>query len=1118
MKTINLIKTSAIAFSCAVVIGLPFLNVAKKYVPRDSESALNRTFAGAAEYYHWLKMDPSTGKLNPDAMNAYLQRVGNNYMNASMFKTNSTGVIDLPWQEMGPDNVGGRCRAILVDKKNNTRMWAGSVSGGLFKSDDSGLNWAPVNDQLSSLVVSCMCQDNDGNIYFGTGEGMARGGSGDGNSAFPGNGLYLMTYNSSSDTYSTATQISSTAPVINGSTFGPWNFIQDVQVSPTKGTAGFYTIYAANNSGLYISTDGGANWTDAVTGNFGMDVDVANDGSVYVAIGPGQYSGNNKIYYRGPTDSLFTNVTPAASTTFPYSAFGRIEIAVSKTNSSIVYASVARPLSSTATLLAVYQSRDTGNTWTVIGSGNTNFLPFATYGQGDYDHILEVFPDNDFEILLGGVDLFRWEAINSSNPTVGQWTQISNGFQSPFNPTYCHADKHAITFDPNNSNTFYVGNDGGIFRTTNRGATYSEMNKGFNVTQFYALAVERDALWTYGPDLGKFNYAGIFGGAQDNGTQYISGNNNTVKSAIEVNGGDGFYTEASMLAPNTFFYTSYYGFLARSSSRDDNAADFYPERTMPGCSGTTVPGDYAFASFITPTALWESSSMTTNVDSVDFAVDSLRIPSVATGDGFAKRFILYLTKPQSSAVINVSTLKITVGNQIVNGQAGNTLSGSVDASGANIFYPGGDSVDVTFATAPAANAPIKVSAVLDYAAGSQVWMTSASLNKKFPATLPFNMSTGDTLAIHDPIQARLAVGLTGAVWMCKNPVNFSAPPAWVKIAGANSVNSLGTTASFSGTVQTLEFAGENHIFVATTTGNLYRISGLASVVDNLQGDIDSTVLSAAGVDSIWLCSRNKTSPLVCERIAGFGKAVTSISPDPSNPDRLIVTTGNYGSTSHVYFCSTATSAPISSTTANFTVIGTVDNPVYSSTFIQTYYGEPNPNYVLIGSEDGVYSIDLSNTGAGWVSEKDNVNGKFPNVPTFMLKQQTWPNWECYNSGIIYAATHGRGFWQSTKYHAPLVIGMQDIASGNKGPNKLVKAFPNPANDYTTVNFTLMEERKISINIYDLKGSKLKTVNFGKLKGTQNLGVELDGIADGTYIISVSGDGDVLGTCRFVKIN
>ena len=120
---------------------------------------------------------------------------------------------------------------------------------------------------------------------------------------------------------------------------------------------------------------------------------------------------------------------------------------------------------------------------------------------------------------------------------------------------------------------------------------------------------------------------------------------------------------------------------------------------------------------------------------------------------------------------------------------------------------------------------------------------------------------------------------------------------------------------------------------------------------------------------------------------------------------------------------------------------------------------------------------------------------------------------------IYAASHGRGFWKSNNYYQPLSVGVPEIQSGIQSAANTVKVYPNPASEFTNVCFSLAEDTRIIISVYDLKGSKLKSVVCGKLqKGAQTIQVELDDLAKGTYILSVSSDQDVLGTSRIVKLN
>ena len=1117
MTTFPLNKTIAVCLGGFLIIGMAILPFgSKKYTPRytDSES---KNFSGAAEYYHWIKQDPSTGKLNLEAM-AEFQRDMMISQSSSVAKMNNSGLMNLAWEDMGPDNIGGRCRAIVVDINNTNRIFAGAVSGGLFVSNNGGSNWSVINDTLSNLIISCITQDGDGNIYVGTGEGMARGGGGDGNSAFIGAGLFKMTYNAANDTYSNPKVLSATVPTPNNNTVASWCYINRVKTSKNKINGNYY-IYCATGDGLKLSTDGGNTFVDALSqlnNKFCFDVDVCNDGAVYCA-GGNYTGGNNKVYY-SPASSLgaqgtYTDVTPAASSVMPWSSFGRIELAASLTNSNIVYASIAKPINTgAATLCGVVQSTNSGSSWNTLGVGNANFEVFATYGQGDYDHVLEVFPGNDYSILLGGVDQWKWEAVApNTNPSVGSWAQSSYQFGFPFYPKYLHADHHSITFDPSNPNIIYFGTDGGVAKSTDGGITFSTMNNGFNATQFYAMAFERDAVYSFGPNFGKYNGAGVLGGTQDNGTPYINGNGNTVRNGESINGGDGFYCEASMLSPNTFFYSSYYGLLERTSNRDDNGAAFFPadRANLITCSNTAQPGDFAFASFVTPIALWETSSLANGSDSVALIIDSLKLPNITVANGAQQTFNFTISLPQNSAVIDAPTLKITAGNQVVTCNASGVLGGNGTGT-----FTAPNQVSVTFNNTPLSGTILKLSAAVSYPVGSILSVGSASLNKKFSYTTTSALYTGDTVNVMDPIQSRLAIGLSGAVYVCKNPLNFTAVPNWVKVAGTNSVNSLGAANAFSGTVQTLEWGGINHLYVATTSGVLWRVSGLGQVV-NFEQDIDSLVVSS----STWTCSKNTQSPIKIEKIAGFsGRAITSISVDPTNPDRIAVTLGNYGVNTHVYYCTNATTCGASTTASNFTVLPNIASPVYASTFVQTSYNQQNPNYLLIGTETGVRSIDL-NSPTSWSNEGLNSLGIFPNVPTFMLRQQTLGNWECYNSGVIYAATHGRGIFKSNAYYSPLAVSVPEIEANDKASVKTVKVFPNPASDFTTLNFTLADEFNISVSVYDLKGSKIKTITCGRLnKGVQNINISLEGISKGTYIIGLVGDNDVLGTTRLVKVS
>ena len=85
--------------------------------------------------------------------------------------------LGLDWKELGPDNIGGRTRAILIDNANPNLIFAGGVAGGLWFSTDAGLTWSQTEpgDLAEVLTVNCIEQDELGYIYYGTGEGVFYG-------------------------------------------------------------------------------------------------------------------------------------------------------------------------------------------------------------------------------------------------------------------------------------------------------------------------------------------------------------------------------------------------------------------------------------------------------------------------------------------------------------------------------------------------------------------------------------------------------------------------------------------------------------------------------------------------------------------------------------------------------------------------------------------------------------------------------------------------------------------------------------------------------------------------------------------------------------------------------
>src|ERR1017187_141245 len=177
MHKLNNMFKRLLKISLAVVITATVVTFAKFIIVFGKiayiKSAINREenedekagIAGAMAFRALRIANPATGTVDAAAVYAA-------YEQANRQSANKFGVgANLKWTEMGPDNIGGRCRAIIIDKDSNNVLYAGGVTGGVFKSYDGGSSWKKVgNNPVANEVVCSMVQGADGAIYYGTGE------------------------------------------------------------------------------------------------------------------------------------------------------------------------------------------------------------------------------------------------------------------------------------------------------------------------------------------------------------------------------------------------------------------------------------------------------------------------------------------------------------------------------------------------------------------------------------------------------------------------------------------------------------------------------------------------------------------------------------------------------------------------------------------------------------------------------------------------------------------------------------------------------------------------------------------------------------------------------------
>jgi len=560
---------------------------------KDAET--KAMIAKEAMEFRGKRLADEYGNINPQAYYAAIKEA-----NQLASNTNRAGALDLDWEELGPDNVGGRVRAILIDRRDPTSntLYAGGVSGGLWKSTDGASTWKRVNTWNDWVAISCITQATNGTIFIGTGEGdgLAQTGASSFSSGAIGNGIFKLGADE--------IPVQITPNAFNGvvmNTTSPWSFVNRVAVNPNDENQ----IMAATHRGLWRTLDGGATWTQMTIQGVNAsavypDVKWANDG-VNIFASSGQFGGSRFVRSLNGGFS-FELVSNTNTPTFPVTA-GRIEIAIAPTNPNIVYLSVATGNGATDKVL---RTADGGNTWSVIGTKGPLFDPFLSQNQGWYDNTIAVSPQDPNKVYQAGVILYTW-----SDQSGWKLADVGLGGTDD-NPNYIHSDKHAIVISETNPNVMYVGSDGGIYKSTNAVSafpfpTFSARNRGFNVTQFYSVAAAITGE--------------VLGGTQDNGTQYINYKGNTKMAAKRVIGGDGIYADISHIDPRVMFGGVYFGALRRSgnggSSFDgffdlkvDNQGHGEPSR----CGGQTGQN----AQFITPFYLSETRNATGGVNKVTF--------------------------------------------------------------------------------------------------------------------------------------------------------------------------------------------------------------------------------------------------------------------------------------------------------------------------------------------------------------------------------------------------------------------------------------------------------------------------------------------------------------------
>ncbi|EDP97116.1 T9SS type A sorting domain-containing protein [Kordia algicida OT-1] len=460
------------------------------------------------------------------------------------------------WEERGPNNIGGRTRAILFDPNdtNNanpaddyTRVFAGSVSGGLWVNDDitdANSSWQLVAGLPDNISVTVLVADpnNSNTLYLGSGESYTSGFG-------VGSGIYK-----SMDGGATWQQIlggnAGTSSVDGASYYVDGIFhVNDIVARNNNGTTEIYAAIASasyrdaaapfnilgfDERGLYKSIDDGTTWS-----RFPLQY----PSGIYVNPNDIELDINNNIWL-ATTDDFFNNPggyiyqsTDGNTFTLQHTIANaqRTEIEPSSTTAGTFW--ILAEINRQADVLFTDNNFMSVNTIAEPNDADTGISATDfTRGQAFYDLVIEADENNN--LYVGGIDLFKYNTITEDWDQISKWKNDS-GLQN-ITASFVHADQHAIVFRPNNGNHALIGNDGGVYfsdafsTSVNNATAIQPRVKDYNVTQFYYGAIA-DADILDGDD--------ILGGTQDNGNLAAIDATAGINNFSTIITGDGAYTE-----------------------------------------------------------------------------------------------------------------------------------------------------------------------------------------------------------------------------------------------------------------------------------------------------------------------------------------------------------------------------------------------------------------------------------------------------------------------------------------------------------------------------------------------------------------------------------------------
>lgn len=418
-----------------------------------------------------------------------------------------------PWESLGPHNRGGRTLTLAFNPQNANTLYAGSASGGLWRSYSAGEGvnaWERVEIDFPVLGVSSItfAPEDSMTMYIGTGEVYNYFEAGTGAAYRPTRGSFGIGI------------LKSTDGGVSWEKSLDWSMDENhgiwaIRIDPNNANI----IYAATTEGVYKSTDAGENWSLKLDVIMAMDLLINQENTNQIIAACGNLGSEGKGIYRS-TDAGETWVR-IISQLPNYN--GKAQFGASPSSPSTVYASIGNSFGGADEASWLYRSQNFGLTWAVRTQ-----VDYSRY-QGWFSHNVAVHPTNPDELMVIGVNV--WKSTSGGQGIIKK--TVGGGFDNPAlegpdgHLNYVHSDAHDVLYHPEIPNSLYIANDGGIHHSLDGGETFTSRSSGYQTTQFYnGFAVsQQDASF-------------CMGGLQDNGTIRWNGD----KTWTRVLGGDGCWS------------------------------------------------------------------------------------------------------------------------------------------------------------------------------------------------------------------------------------------------------------------------------------------------------------------------------------------------------------------------------------------------------------------------------------------------------------------------------------------------------------------------------------------------------------------------------------------------